>query len=119
MGKKVVVIGGALQGCELAEFLVKRGRNVTIVEQAEMLGDGMIDAVLGNLMIWFEKKGVRMISGVKEYVEITDRGLTHRDRRRDDRDPGGRHLRLGTAADVQRGSSAGAEGEGGRGLPHR
>jgi 2,4-dienoyl-CoA reductase (NADPH2) len=76
MGKKVVVIGGALQGCELAEFLVKRGRTVTIVEQADMLGDGMIDAVLGNLMIWFEKKGVRMLSGVKEYVEITDRGLT-------------------------------------------
>ena len=76
LGKKVVVIGGALQGCELAEFLVKRGRTVTIVEQAEMLGDGMIDAVLGNLMIWFEKKGVRMLSGVKEYVEITDRGLT-------------------------------------------
>lgn len=76
LGKNVVVIGGALQGCELAEFLVKRGRNVTIVEQAAMLGDGMIDAVLGNLMTWFGKKGVVMISGVKEYVEITDKGLT-------------------------------------------
>ena len=76
MGKNVVVIGGALQGCELAEFLVKRGRNVTIVETAESLGDGMIDAVLGNLMTWFGKKGVVMIPGVKEYVEITDKGLT-------------------------------------------
>ena len=75
-GKNVVVIGGALQGCELAEFLVKRGRNVTIVEQGDMLGEGMIDAVLFNLMIWFGKKGVEMISGVKEYVEITERGLT-------------------------------------------
>ena len=26
MGKSVVVIGGAIQGCELAEFLTKRGR---------------------------------------------------------------------------------------------
>jgi 2,4-dienoyl-CoA reductase (NADPH2) len=76
LGKNVVVIGGALQGCELAEFLVKRGRNVTIVEQADLLGDGMIDAVLGNLMTWFEKKGVGMVTGVKEYVEINDQGLT-------------------------------------------
>jgi len=76
LGKNVVVIGGALQGCELAEFLVKRGRNVTIVEQADLLGDGMIDAVLGNLMTWFFKKGVGMVTGVREYVEITDQGLT-------------------------------------------
>ncbi len=76
LGKNVVVIGGALQGCELAEFLVKRGRNVTIVEQSDMLGEGMVDAVLGNLMTWFAKKGVRLISGVREYVEITDAGLT-------------------------------------------
>jgi 2,4-dienoyl-CoA reductase (NADPH2) len=76
LGKNVVVIGGGLQGCELAEFLVKRGRTVTIVEQSDMLGEGMIDAILFSLMIWFEKKGVEMISGVKEYVEITEKGLT-------------------------------------------
>ncbi len=80
LGKNVVVIGGALQGCELAEFLVKRGRNVTIVEQADLLGEGMIDAVLGNLMTWFEAKGVGMVTGVKEYLEITDKGLTFIDR---------------------------------------
>jgi 2,4-dienoyl-CoA reductase (NADPH2) len=75
LGENVVVIGGALQGCELAEFLVKRGRKVTIVEQSDMLGAGMVDAVLFNLMIWFGKKGVEMISGVREYVEINDEGL--------------------------------------------
>jgi 2,4-dienoyl-CoA reductase (NADPH2) len=26
--------------------------------------------------MWFEKKGVSTITGVREYVEITDRGLT-------------------------------------------
>jgi len=30
IGKSVVIIGGAIQGCELAEFLVKRRRHVTI-----------------------------------------------------------------------------------------
>jgi 2,4-dienoyl-CoA reductase (NADPH2) len=76
MGKKVVVIGGAIQGCELAEFLAKRGRKVTIVESKAMIGEGMVDALLSNLLKWFEKKGVTLISGVKEFVEITDKGLT-------------------------------------------
>jgi 2,4-dienoyl-CoA reductase (NADPH2) len=76
MGKRVIVIGGAIQGCELAEFLAKRGREVTIVEQKDMIGEGMVDALLAHLMIWFEKKRVTLISGVKEYVEITHKGLT-------------------------------------------
>jgi 2,4-dienoyl-CoA reductase (NADPH2) len=76
MGKRVIVIGGAIQGCELAEFLAKRGREVTIVETKDMIGEGMVDALLAHLMIWFEKKRVTLISGVKEYVEITNKGLT-------------------------------------------
>jgi 2,4-dienoyl-CoA reductase (NADPH2) len=76
MGKSVIVIGGAIQGCELAEFLAKRGRKVTVVETKPMIGEGMVDALLSNLLKWFEKEGVILISGVKEYVEITDKGLT-------------------------------------------
>jgi 2,4-dienoyl-CoA reductase (NADPH2) len=76
IGSRVVIIGGAIQGCELAEFLTKRGRKVTIVEKAETLGEGMVKTMKEHLFIWFEKKGVTMISGVKEYVEITDKGLT-------------------------------------------
>jgi 2,4-dienoyl-CoA reductase (NADPH2) len=75
IGKKVVIIGGGIHGCEIAEFLVKRGRKVTIVDTAEALGEGMIDFRLGLLLDWFRKKGVTMMPGVK-YVEITDKGLT-------------------------------------------
>jgi 2,4-dienoyl-CoA reductase (NADPH2) len=76
IGKRVIVIGGAIQGCELAEFLTKRGRKVTVVEKNRVIGDGMVDALLCYLLIWFKKKGVELISGVKEYVEITEKGLT-------------------------------------------
>jgi len=76
VGKRIVVIGGAIQGAELAEFLTKRGRKVTIVEMKPTIGDGMVDALQAYLLIWFKKKGVNLISGVKEYVEVTDRGLT-------------------------------------------
>jgi len=76
VGKRVVIIGGSLQGCELGEFLTKRGRQVTIVEKADMLGEGMVDVIQAYLFDWFRRKGVAMIGGVKEYVEITDKGLT-------------------------------------------
>lgn len=76
IGKRVVVIGGGIQGCELAEFLARRGRKVTIVEKADTLGEGMVDVIMAYLFTWFRQKGVTMLSGVKEYVEITDKGLT-------------------------------------------
>jgi len=76
VGKRVVVIGSGIQGCELAEFLVKRGRQVTIVDRAERPGEGMVDVLMAYLFTWFGKKGVTMINGVKEYVEITGDGLT-------------------------------------------
>ena len=76
VGKRVVVIGGAIQGAELAEFLTKRGRKVTVVETKPTIGDGMVDALQAYLLIWFRKKGVTLISGVREYVEVTDQGLT-------------------------------------------
>ena len=74
MGKRVVVIGGELHGCEVAEFLVRRKRKVTIVEKGEVLGKGVIDFRLGLLMDWFNRKGVTLRTGVKS-MEITDKGL--------------------------------------------
>jgi 2,4-dienoyl-CoA reductase (NADPH2) len=75
IGKRVVIIGGDIHGCELAEFLVKRGRKVTIVDTAAVLGDGMINHLKAQLFWWFRKKGVTMISGAQKYVVINDKGL--------------------------------------------
>ncbi len=74
VGEKVVVIGNGIQGCELAEFLTKRGRKVTIVDTSDNPGAGMVDALMGYLFIWFEKKGVPIISGVKS-IKVTDKGV--------------------------------------------
>jgi len=74
IGKKVVVIGSGLHGCEVAEFLIKRGRQVAIVDTAEAFGEGMIDFRLGLFMEWLGKKGVTTINGVKS-LEITEEGV--------------------------------------------
>lgn len=73
LGKNVVIIGGEIQGCELAEFLLKRGRKVTIVHIGETLGDGLPEANKFHYVEWLTKKGV-VITGVK-YEEINEKGL--------------------------------------------
>ena len=74
MGKRVVIIGAGVHGCELAEFLVKRGRKVTIADTSDNLGDGMARIKFGQLIPWLMKKGTTIMTGLKS-MEITDEGL--------------------------------------------
>ena len=77
IGKKVVIMGGGIHGCELAEFFAKRGRQVAIVSTSaeDALGEGMVPFRKEQLLEWFKVKGVVTIPEAK-YVEITDKGLT-------------------------------------------
>jgi 2,4-dienoyl-CoA reductase (NADPH2) len=77
--KRVVILGGLIHGCETAEFLIKRGRKVTIVETSDQLGTGIIEMHKERLLPWLTTEGVNMLSGVK-YVEITDQGVIIIDR---------------------------------------
>ncbi len=71
VGKNVVIIGGKIMGCETAEFLTKRGRRVTIVEETENLGEGMTGDDKYLLFPWFDKKGV------KRYLGVTYKGIAN------------------------------------------
>jgi 2,4-dienoyl-CoA reductase (NADPH2) len=77
LGKRVVVVGGSIHGCELAEFLVKRGRKVTLIETSEAMGTEMVETNRDRLLRWLAQKGVTMMTGVK-YEEITDKGIVIR-----------------------------------------
>jgi 2,4-dienoyl-CoA reductase (NADPH2) len=75
VGKKVVVLGGGLHGCELTEFLVKRGRKVTMMDTAETWEDKRIAGVNNrHFFEWTQKKGVTLLTGVR-YEGITDKGI--------------------------------------------
>lgn len=74
IGKQVVVIGGTIHGCELAEFLIKRGRKVAIVHDGGSLGEGMTEDDIFRFTKWLNKKGVKVMTGVK-YEEINNNGL--------------------------------------------
>lgn len=76
LGKKVVIMGSALQGCELAEFLAKRGRKVTLLDTVpgEAMGQGLPEIRRHGFINWLTTKGVTLINEVR-YDEITDKGL--------------------------------------------
>ncbi len=74
IGKRVIIIGGSIQGCLLAEFLVKRGRKVAIVDTAEQLGEGLPYDIPIRLFKWLNEKGTTMLAGVT-YDGIIDEGL--------------------------------------------
>jgi pyruvate/2-oxoglutarate dehydrogenase complex dihydrolipoamide dehydrogenase (E3) component len=74
VGKRVVVMGGEHHGCEIAEWLTKKGRKVTICHTEDVFAEGMtVDDKL-RLIPWFEYKGVKLYGGVK-YEEINEKGL--------------------------------------------
>ena len=75
IGKRVVIIGGGIQGLQLAVFLIKRGRNVTVVDTEEEMGKDVVQNYKVRLFWWFEQKRAPLLSGVK-YEEISDKGLT-------------------------------------------
>jgi 2,4-dienoyl-CoA reductase (NADPH2) len=80
VGKRVVIMGGGIHGCQTAEFLVKRGKRVTIVESGPTIGDGLVEYILKKLLVdWLKNQGVPLLTGVK-YEEITDQGLVITDK---------------------------------------
>ena len=83
LGDRVVIVGGGYQGCQLAEFLNKRGRTVSLVEKGPMIGEGIVPHNLMKLVPWFEKEGVQMITEAEiESISGTSVSLVCADERR-------------------------------------
>lgn len=74
VGKHVVIVGGAMEGIELAEFLVHRGREVTVVESGLGLGTGILALHRNRVLAWLREQGAILLDGVV-YNEITDSGV--------------------------------------------
>jgi 2,4-dienoyl-CoA reductase (NADPH2) len=72
LGKRVVVIGGQMAGLQAAEFLVKRGREVTVMDSAEQLGGGIPLPWLVRLMPWLQARGVALHSAAKDITIVSD-----------------------------------------------
>lgn len=75
VGKKVVVVGSDLAGLEAAEFLAKRGKEVTVIDKGEQMGEGMLMLMkMPRFLLWIQAKNINVYNGVK-YQEVTPEGI--------------------------------------------
>lgn len=63
--QNVVIVGGGIVGCELANYLYERGNRLTIIEMLPELANGLIMALKFDMLEEFSKKG---INGITEAV---------------------------------------------------
>lgn len=66
LGKRIVIVGGELVGIELAEFLVERGREVTVLEEASRLGYGLQLVRRMRALVELREHGVGLFAGIKD-----------------------------------------------------
>ncbi len=80
VGKRTVVIGGGMIGCELALFLAEKGHGVALIEILPELAMDAFSHIRKVLVEQMKRKGVRVYTGVKkerigkEGMEIVDSG---------------------------------------------
>jgi 2,4-dienoyl-CoA reductase-like NADH-dependent reductase (Old Yellow Enzyme family)/NADPH-dependent 2,4-dienoyl-CoA reductase/sulfur reductase-like enzyme len=60
LGRNIVIIGGELVGLELAEFLMERGRTVTVVGEAAKFGGGLLLVRRMRLLAELKEHGVAL-----------------------------------------------------------
>lgn len=66
LGKRIVIIGGELVGCELAEFLLERGRQVTILGEAPRFGGGLLLVRRMRLLAELREHGAALFPGATQ-----------------------------------------------------
>ena len=75
LGQHIVIIGGELVGLELAEFLVERGRTVTVVGETAKFGGGLLLVRRMRLIAELREHGVAMHPGASQ-IAIGNRDVT-------------------------------------------
>lgn len=74
VGNRVAIIGGERVGCEVAEFLAKKGKSVTIMRRGPHMATRVESSRRHGLLERLTYKGVTLLPGVN-YEKITADGL--------------------------------------------
>lgn len=72
--KKIIIAGGTIQGLEMASFMLKRKKDITILESSDDLGDGIPDIMKRRLLDWMISQNVIIRTSIK-YKNFTRRGI--------------------------------------------
>jgi 2,4-dienoyl-CoA reductase-like NADH-dependent reductase (Old Yellow Enzyme family)/thioredoxin reductase len=100
VGDKVIVIGGGSIGCETADFLSEKGKNVMVVfpEAAPMTLTVVDKSIKKPLLERLDQKKVKIVAGVKQFKGITRKGIRLVDREGDEIFLEADHIVLATGA---------------------
>jgi pyruvate/2-oxoglutarate dehydrogenase complex dihydrolipoamide dehydrogenase (E3) component len=74
VGERVLIIGGDQVGCEVAEFLADKGKQVTVTRRSRFMADKMNPDMRMILVDRLKQKGVRLVPGV-QYMGARDTGV--------------------------------------------
>ena len=74
VGERVLIVGGGMIGCEAAEYLAEKGKQVTILEMLERIGADIGMTTRWVIMQRLRNAGITMETKVK-VEEITDKGV--------------------------------------------
>jgi thioredoxin reductase len=75
-GQDIIVIGGGLTGLETAEFLAQKGKNITILEAKDEVGDGIFPMIRKLIINRLKKLNVNIITKAK-INHISDKKLSY------------------------------------------
>jgi len=81
VGQKVLVIGGGLVGCETAEFLADRGKEVTVAEMTPDVATDVGPLTRGLMLERLARKQVKILTGTKVQAIEADGVTVERDGR--------------------------------------
>jgi 2,4-dienoyl-CoA reductase (NADPH2) len=76
IGKRVVIVGGGLVGIELAEFLVDRDREVTVLEEGNVLATEMAHPRRWRVLTDLRDDGARLLTGAT-VTQIDDGSVSY------------------------------------------
>lgn len=76
VGKNCVVLGAQIEGVQGAIFLKKRGKNVTVLEDLDTVGEGLPPRYKSRSLKWLAENDVSITTGV-EYRFIDKKGIAY------------------------------------------
>ncbi len=75
LGEKVVIMGGGMVGCQVAEFLLWKGKRVSILDEGDKIGRDINRPNRWVVLQRLKDAGAEMITGIK-FVKINSQGVT-------------------------------------------
>lgn len=74
LGKRVVIVGGGLVGCEVGLHMARHGHDVTVVEMLPMMANETFGYYRNALLNEMDNRGMKQVAGAK-CLEFSDEGV--------------------------------------------